>query len=285
MTTILDVLSFIAFTSTLTMGLSTASWLTWPLIGWTVHHRLMLPKGSQVKNEWMNWFEIAKLLGAICGLGSMTWCDLLPGSTGSDSHRAGINTDVNFRPPPTAMWPSSWRSTSSKQVPIAPHCVMCLSNLLFSSERLATRVAVVRQRHRGNVPDLHAAVPGSSSRPPTPTHRVTGTVPAARPRQLVCTVHHLELRFHLRWKLFLVDTTHLDCPLAGGVAPRGDCGVGGGSLRGRLPQHDPARNRDDEILYARGHRDHAGLPPPPLTASRRRLKLFLFRVGTEYASV
>ena len=70
----LDVIFFIAFTTTLTMGLTTASWLAWPLIAWAIYHRSTMPKGKEkVRKEWINWFEVSKALGAVAGLGSIFW--------------------------------------------------------------------------------------------------------------------------------------------------------------------------------------------------------------------
>ena len=66
---VLDAIFFIAFTTTLTIGLTTATWLAWPLFGWAVYHRSTMPK----EEEWINWFEISKLLGAIAGLASIFW--------------------------------------------------------------------------------------------------------------------------------------------------------------------------------------------------------------------
>tara|TARA_B110000046_G_scaffold175007_1_gene199326 strand:+ start:3000 stop:3782 length:783 start_codon:yes stop_codon:yes gene_type:complete len=71
---VLDVVFFIAFTTTLTTGLTTASWLSWPLVFWAVYHRWTLSKGNEkVRKEWVNWFEISKLLGAVAGLASIFW--------------------------------------------------------------------------------------------------------------------------------------------------------------------------------------------------------------------
>jgi hypothetical protein len=73
-------ISCVAFTSTLTIGLTRSPWMIWPLLGWAVHSRVVgkhAEKKSAVDPNWINWFEVTKLLGGIIGLVAITSFQLL----------------------------------------------------------------------------------------------------------------------------------------------------------------------------------------------------------------
>jgi hypothetical protein len=71
---VLDGVFFIAFTTALTIGITTAPWLAWPLFAWAAYHRTtMYEEHERVMKEWFNWFEISKLIGVISGLASIFW--------------------------------------------------------------------------------------------------------------------------------------------------------------------------------------------------------------------
>jgi hypothetical protein len=74
---VLDVVCYITFFTVLVNGLTHAAWLAWMLVGWAIWHRIKLTQGPKpiecaVKNEWLNWFEILKLAGALLALVTVT---------------------------------------------------------------------------------------------------------------------------------------------------------------------------------------------------------------------
>jgi len=62
---------FVVFTSVITLGLTSAPFLGLPLVCWAVFNRWVSRKyraGGAVEKGWVNWFEIAKLVGALLAI-------------------------------------------------------------------------------------------------------------------------------------------------------------------------------------------------------------------------